>query len=33
MNAMENATGTRVRHLPATPKKVLSALMNAHGKA
>ena len=33
MNAMENATGARVHHLPATPKKVLAALVDAHGKA
>ena len=26
MNAVEDATGARVRHLPATPKKVMSAL-------
>ncbi len=29
MNAMENATGTRVQHLPATPQKVLAALVKA----
>ena len=33
MNAMENATGTRVYQLPATPKKVLAALADAPGKA
>ncbi len=26
MNAVEDATGARIRHLPATPKKVLAAL-------
>jgi len=33
MNAMEDATGVRVHHLPATPKKVLAAMANTHGKA
>lgn len=33
MNALENATGTRVYHLPATPNKVLAALAGAPGKA
>jgi len=27
MNAVEDATGARVRHLPAAPKKVMSALV------
>ena len=26
MNAIEDATGARIRHLPATPEKVLAAL-------
>jgi aldehyde oxidoreductase len=29
MNAIEHATGARVRHLPATPEKVLAALAQA----
>lgn len=33
MNAMEDATGARVQHLPATPPKVLAALVNCRGKA
>ena len=33
MNALENATGVRVVHLPATPKKILSALKDSDGKA
>lgn len=33
MNALENATGVRVHHLPATPKKVLAALAAANERA
>ena len=33
MNAVEDATGARVHHLPATPQKVLAALADARGQA
>jgi len=31
MNAIANACGARVRHLPATPDKVLAALAERKG--
>ncbi len=33
MNALEDAVGVRVRHLPATPDKVLAALTQGAGKS
>lgn len=33
MNAMDHATGARVHHLPATPRKVLAALAEVRGQA
>ena len=33
MNAMQDATGARVHHLPATPQKVLAALAEGRGQA
>ena len=33
MNALEDAVGVRVRHLPATPDKVLAALTEGAGRS
>ena len=32
MNALEDAAGIRIRHLPATPDKVLAALQSGGGR-